>query len=339
MSGSNDGYQELDLDNLGKSAEGATASDIEIIDETQASQDIEVVQETTPVPAPTPAAATDSDQDEDESGADPAAGERKRTTRSQRLKNQRDAYAQQLAATQAELQAEREARRRFEADATEGAAIGYDLLVKQIDTEMKGLRFKFDQAFDSGDRERIFEVQQEMALLAAKKSQAERDRQSIPTKPVQQSGPAAPQQTQPTQPARPKQQPSPAVKEWYDRNKDWFGKDPIMTAAADVIDKQVAADGYTGDDPDYFDEVDRRLAAAFPHKFGKQPATTQRPAASPTIQNRSTPAVAPGKIRVTITQADRDMANQFGITVEEYARQKARIEASQRTATQYTEIL
>lgn len=337
MSGSNEGYQEIDLDNL-SNLTNAAASDIEIVEEAAGQQDVEVVQESEQAPAPTPAPATDSDFEEDDTGADPASGERKRTTRSQRLKNQRDAYAQQLAATQAELQAEREARRRFEADATEGAAIGYDLLVKQIDTEMKGLRFKFDQAFDSGDRERIFEVQQEMALLAARKSQAERDRQSIPTKPVQQSGPAAPQQTPPTQPARSRQQPSPAVKEWYDRNKDWFGKDPIMTAAADVIDKQVAADGYTGDDPDYFDEVDRRLAAAFPHKFGKQPAT-QKPVVSPTIQNRSTPATAPGKIRVTITQADRDMANQFGITVEEYARQKARIEAAQRTPTQYTEIV
>ncbi|MFN7640130.1 MAG: hypothetical protein ACK5PR_00105, partial [bacterium] len=334
MSGSNDGYQEIDLDNLGKPAEGATASDIEIIDETQAPQDIEVVQETTPAPAP--AATADSDPDEDESGADPATGERKRTTRSQRLKNQRDEYARQLAAAQAELQSEREARRRFEADATEGAVIGYDLLVKQIDTEMKALRFKFDQAFDSGDRERIFEVQQEMALLAAKKSQAERDRQSIPTKPVQQSGPAAPQQTQPTQPARPKPQPSPLVQEWYGRHKDWFGKDPVMTAAASALDQQLASEGYRGDDPDYFDELDRRLEAAFPHKFGRQPAATQRPTASPTIQTRSPPAAAPGKIRVTITQADRDMANQFGITVEEYARQKARIEASQRTATQYT---
>lgn len=336
MSGSNDGYQEIDLDNLGKSADGATTSDIEIIDETRAPQDIEVVQETTPAPAPTPAAAVDSDPDEDESGADPATGERKRTTRSQRLKNQRDEYARQLAAAQAELQAEREARRRFEADATEGAAIGYDLLVRQIDTEMKALRFKFDQAFDSGDRERIFEVQQEMATLAAKKSQAERDRQSIPTKPVQPSGSVAPQQTQPTQPARPKPQPSPLVKEWYGRHKDWFGKDPVMTAAASALDQQLASEGYRGDDPDYFDELDRRLEAAFPHRFGKQPAA--RPTPTPTIQNRSTPAAAPGKIRVTITQADRDMANQFGITVEEYARQKARIEASQRTATQYTEI-
>lgn len=333
MSGSNDGYQEIDLDNLSTSA-AAAPSDIEIIDETVNPQPVEIAEET-PAPAPAPVAA-ETDED-DEAQDEPVPGERKRLTRSQRLKQQRDTYAQQLAAAQAELQAEREARQRFEADANEGAAIGYDLLVKQLGTEMQALRFKFDQAFDAGDREKIFEVQQEMARLAARQQQAERDRQSIPTKPVQPSGSVAPQQTKPTQPARPRTQPSPLVQEWYGRHKDWFGKDPVMTAAANALDQQLTFEGYRGDDPDYFDELDKRLEAAFPHKFGKQPAA--RPAPTPTIQNRSTPAAAPGKIRVTITQDDRDMANQFGISVEEYARQKARIEAAQRTANQYTEII
>ena len=339
MSGSNEGYQEIDLDNLGKPANGgATTSDIEIIDETQAPQDIEVVQETTPAPVPTPTVAVDSDPDEDESGADPTTGERKRTTRSQRLKNQRDAYAQQLAAVQAELQAEREARRRFEADANEGAAIGFDLYAKQLDTAMQALRRDFDQAFDAGDREKIFDVQQKMAQLTAERTQIERERRAIPTKPVQKSGPEVQPQIPATPPQQVKRQPSPAAIEWYERNKNWFNKDVVMTAGARVIDNQMVRDGYAPEDPDYFEELDRRLQQEFPHKLGKRLAT-QRPAVSPTIQNRSTPAAAPGKIRVTITQADRDMANQFGITVEEYARQKARIEASQRTATQYTEIL
>ena len=332
MSGSNDGYQEIDLDNLDKLPAASTANDIEIVDEAAPA----IEEALAPAPAPAPASAPELEDDEAE--AESPSGERKRSTRSQRLKHQRDEYARQLAAAQAELQTERDARQRYQNDANEGAAIGYDLLVSQLNSEMKALRSRFDQAFDSGDRQQIFDVQQEMASLAARKSQAERDRQSIPTKPVQQSGPVAQPQTQPTQPARPRREPSPAVKEWYSRNQEWFGKDPVMTAGADVIDKQMAADGYTGDDPDYFDELDKRLALAFPHKFGRQAAPAPKPPPSPTVQNRSTPGSTPGKIRVVITQEDRNIANQMNISVEEYARQKARHQAAQNTATQYTEI-
>ena len=46
-----------------------------------------------------------------------------------------------------------------------------------------------------------------------------------------------------------------------------------------------------------------------------------------------------GKVRVTITQSDREMANHLGISVEDYAREKARSERAQQTTSQYTEIL
>jgi len=44
-------------------------------------------------------------------------------------------------------------------------------------------------------------------------------------------------------------------------------------------------------------------------------------------------------VRVTITQADRDSAYKMGISVEDYAREKAKVERAQNTASQYTEIL
>ncbi len=332
---SESGYQEIDLDNPGKGAAASEASDIEIVEEPAAEPSPEAV------PAPAPAAAStpsEDDEPDDESPSEsPSSGPRKQT-RSQRLKNQRDAYARQLAEAQARLVDAENRARRYEADANEGAAIGFDLYAKQLDTAMHALRRDFDQAFDAGDREKIFDVQQRMAQLTAERSQIERDRRAIPTKPVQQSGPAAQPQTQQTPPASPRRQPSPAAVEWYERNKTWFNKDVVMTAGARVIDNQMVRDGFAPNDPDYFEELDKRLQQEFPHKFGRQ-APARQPANNPTIQNRSSPALAPGKVRVTITQADRDMANHLGISVEQYAREKAKTERAAQTVSQYTEIL
>lgn len=332
------GYKELDLDNPGKVGADTSAPDIEIVHEDLESVETEIVEEAPPAPkakAPQP----EAEDDDDDSAVEAPAGERRKLTRSQRLKAQRDAYAQQLAAAQAKLADAESRAKRFEKDANDGAAIGFDLYAKAIDASMLALRRDFDAAFDSGDREKIFEVQQKMAALAAEKQQIERDRRLIPMQPTQQSGSATPQQTAPTAPSAPaKKAPSPAATEWYERNKAWFNKDVVMTAGARVIDKQMVADGYHPNDPDYFDELDRRLKKEFPTKLGGQVAPT-RQTVNPTIQNRAAPSAATGKIRVTITQADRDMANHLGISVEDYAREKARSERAQQTASQYTEIL
>ena len=328
------GYKELDLDNPGKP--GAD-SDLEIIHEELEQPETEIVQEEAPaVKAKAPAPEPEVDDEDDT--PEPSSGERsKKLTRSQRLKAQRDAYARQLADAQAQLTEARNRAAKFEQDANEGATIGFDLYAKSLDSSLQALRRDFDVAFDSGDREKIFEVQQKMASIVAEKQQVERDRRSIPTKPAPQSGSDTPQQPTATPPRR--AAPSPGAVEWYERNKTWFNKDPVMTAGARVIDQQMVADGYAPDDPDYFDELDKRLKSEFPTKLGGKTTQARQPASNPTIQNRGTPAATPGKIRVTITQADRDMAGHLGISVEDYAREKARAERAAQTTSQYTEIL
>jgi len=331
---SESGYQEIDLDNPGKAAADAEASDIEIVEEPAAEPPPEAAQAPAPAVASTP---SEDDESDDESPSEsPSSGPRKQT-RSQRLKNQRDAYARQLAEAQARLSVLESRAQRAEAEADEGAAIGFDLYIKQLDTSMKALRRDFDAAYDSGDRDKIFEIQQQIASITSTKAQAEKDRRSIPTRAAP-TGQEAPPQTPPTQPPPPRRQPSPAAVDWYDRNKSWFNKDAVMTTSARVIDQQMVQDGYIPSDPDYFEELDRRLQQEFPHKLGRQ-APARQPANNPTIQNRSTPAPAPGKVRVTITQADRDMANHLGISVEQYAREKAKTERAAQTVSQYTEIL
>ena len=211
---SESGYQEIDLDNPGKAAAASEASDIEIVEEPAAEPSPEAA------PAPAPAAAStpsEDDESDDESPSEsPSSGPRKQT-RSQRLKNQRDAYARQLSEAQARLSALENRAQRAEAEANEGAAIGFDLYIKQLDTSMQALRRDFDSAYDAGDRDKIFEIQQQIASITATKAQAEKERRSIPTRQAP-TGQAAQQPTQQTRQAPPKKQPSPAAMEWYQRN-------------------------------------------------------------------------------------------------------------------------
>jgi len=332
---SESGYQEIDLDNPGAAAASAD-SDIEIVEESQEPE----APPAAPERAPSKARDEEPDHEEDESSQESASPERRKLTRSQRLKNQRDEYAKQLNEAQAKLAAVEARARKAEAEATEGASIGFDLYIKQLDSSMQALRRDFDSAYDSGDRDRIFDLQQQIATIAATKAQAEKERRSIPTRPQPQQQ-QAPQQAAPQQQQQPgRRQPSPAAIEWYQRNKEWFNKDPVLTASARVLDQQMVADGYTPSDPDYFEELDSRLKREFPHKFGGAPAAaTRQTASNPTIQNRSAPAPATGKIRVSITQADREMANHLGIGIEQYAREKAKKERAEQTVSQYTEIL
>ena len=80
---------------------------------------------------------------------------------------------------------------------------------------------------------------------------------------------------------------------------------------------------------EFYEEVDRRLAAAFPHKFSGNTET-------PVPQETSTPAqvvagapLAPkassGK-KVKLTQEDVRLANKWGISLEQYAQEKLKIE-------------
>ena len=326
-------FQELDLDNLPTNATlEPVADDFEIVDEAAPAPE--------PVAAPeAPARNTTAEVADDSEDGDETPAERKRLTRSQRLKAQRDLYAQQLNEARQELEVLRARANKFESDSVEAANIGLDFYIQTIDSNMKALRSEFDAAFDAGDRAKIFEVQQRMAELAAEKKQAEREKRAVPTKAARSSdttgqAPPPPTNTE-TQPV---QKPNPAAVEWAARNAEWFNKDRVMTAAAFAIDQAMVADGFQPSDPDYFEELDKRIRSEFPHKF-QASTPAPKPAASPTIQNRSSVAPTNGKVKVVITADDRRMADQLGLDIQTYAREKARRERALQTTSQYTEIL
>lgn len=125
------------------------------------------------------------------------------------------------------------------------------------------------------------------------------------------------------------------AQKWAAEN-DWFNTDRVMTAAALEIDNQLQDEGYDPADDDYYLEVNSRMAAAFPQKFGK---TVEAAANTPVPQETSPPAqvvagashtsAAPSNKKVKLTQEDVRLAEKWGISLEQYAAEKLKVEKAQ----------
>ena len=171
------------------------------------------------------------------------------------------------------------------------------------------------EAIDRGDIDAQVEAQRQLANVASqndklamvKQQQAQRAQQPVPMQqPVQQ------------QKANP---PDPKAAAWADKN-DWFGSDEPMTLTAFTIHKNlVENEGFDPHSDDYYAEVDRRIRQEFPHKFGG--ATRQ---SGPLVASASRGGQKKGKQKIQLTKSEVAIADKLGVSYEQYARQKARMQ-------------
>lgn len=314
---SDGGYTEIDLDAVEKKA--GELPDIEIVEEEEA-------------PVPKQEAQPELEEQDEEEGD----GEgRKRLTRSQRLKAARDKALAELERERSEKATLAARVAALEKQQGEAADAGYDFVVQSLDQQIKAMKAAFDKAYADGNQEQLFELQTQLADLVAEKKMVERTRKSVPPK----SGGEPQPPTQPTTDSAPKAEPRPKQlaahqAEWLEANKGWFRKDVQLTLAAEIIAANLGQEGYSADDEDFFEELDKRLRKELPQKFA-----APKPKQSPTVQARQSVVPQAGKVKVRITAEDREMARQLNIDVTEYARHKARREMAESSASGYTEIV
>ena len=192
---------------------------------------------------------------------------------------------------------------------------------KQLTDKMELARAAYKSAHEEGDTGKILqaqeflnEAQNDLKSLGATKAQFEQQ----PQQPVQQ-----PQQAQPQGAADPR-----AI-EWS-QNNDWFGQDRVMTAAALALDAELKEEGFDPSDPEFYKEIDSRIRETFPNKFNtavKESSVQEQPSKPAQVvagASRSTPA--PGKVK--LTKEDVRLAQNWGIPLEQYAAEKAKVENS-----------
>ena len=201
---------------------------------------------------------------------------------------------------------------------------------RQVTERIELAKDAYRQAVESGDADKIVNAQtalnnaqNDFSRLSDFRKQAES------FKPVEYSEQEQQQQTYSNAYVAEAQQ---KAADWAAENT-WFNKDRVLTAAALAIDEDVKNEGYNPADDDYYQEINRRLEAEFPQKFGK---AQKAEAVSPAPQAASQPAqvvagashtsTAPSNKKVKLSQEDVRLAEKWGISLEQYAAEKMKVE-------------
>ena len=201
--------------------------------------------------------------------------------------------------------------------------LNLDATEKQLKDKLDLARSAYADAFEAQDKEKLLKAQEAL-------NEAQTDLKNVAvTKSKFTEQPEQKEQVQ-QQPMQQPVQPDPRAVDWQ-ANNEWFGKDNIMTASALAIDAELKNEGYSPNDEDFYDEIDKRIRAAFPSKFQEQPAQPERNdgASSPSQVVAGGSRSSPNPKKVKLSQEDVRLANKWGIPLEQYAAEKMKVTKSE----------
>ena len=252
-------------------------------------------------------------------------GAEKRIRQLVRQRKERDEQIAKLLAQNEELSSNLKQK---ESSFNEVSKLNLDASEKQLTDKVTLARNAYMEAFESGEKEKLLQAQEmlneaQVDLKHLNLTKAQMEEVAEQPEPEQ----AAPVQ-QPVQ-----QTPDPRAEEWA-ANNEWFGKDKILTVSALTIDQELKAEGYDPDDEEFYQEIDRRLSEAFPHKFkssevpveenqNRVQEDTSVPAQVVGSSSRSAPNSSKSKVK--LTKEDVRLANKWNIPLETYAAQKLKV--------------
>ena len=109
-----------------------------------------------------------------------------------------------------------------------------------------------------------------------------------------------------------------------------------MTSAALMIDNELKEEGYDPSDDEFYVKVDEVLRQRYPHKFADSTTENQTPRLQDTSSNSAqvvagasrTPKTSKSN-KVKLTQEDVRLANKWGISLEQYATEKLKVEKAE----------
>lgn len=189
----------------------------------------------------------------------------------------------------------------------------------RLKAESEALEQAFNDAYDDGDRSKLFKIQKRLAEVAAAQRELDtwkKNREST-TKTVQTEKEDKGEDT--TRQAPSQRGPSKKAIEWHKRNR-WFTKDQDMTTSATWLHNELVEEGVEPDSDEYYLELDNRMKELYPEKFKARKTT-------PVNSGNSGNAKNPKKIKLTKEQVA--IAKRMGVSVEAYARELAKINQRQ----------
>lgn len=311
--------EKVEFEIEGQEAAEAEAPEAEV--ETKAEESEAKVEAEAPQEETTP--TIEEEQEKETKGVE-TSGAQKRIRQLVKQKKEREAEIENLLAQQKEMQAKLQQREEEYKNLLNNNVESNE---RQVTERLELARAAYRQAVESGDADSILKAQESL-------NTAQQDNYRL-TEFRQQADSFEPQtfeEQQQPQTANVSEAQRKATN-WAAAN-DWFNNDRVLTAVALEIDNAVQEEGFDPADDDYYQEIDRRMAEQFPSKFGK--ATKEVAAETPVAQETSTPAQvvagashtpAPSSSKkVKLSQEDVRLAEKWGISLEQYAAEKLKVE-------------
>ena len=189
----------------------------------------------------------------------------------------------------------------------------------RIATQSESLEKDLETAIATNDTAAQVEAQKKLAQLAIEEERVKAAKQQQAQWQQQQQQHAMQQPPRQQVPARA----DPKAEDWASKN-EWFGDDDAMTFAAFGIHKNLVEDeGFDTESPTYYDELDKRIREAFPHKFSGGTTVSvsegRRPQQSVASATRSSNS---GRKTVRLSPSEVAIANKLGVPLDEYAKHK-----------------
>jgi len=195
----------------------------------------------------------------------------------------------------------------------------YDEYKGRVGSELQYAQDRYKKAYENGDTDAMLEAQKQIAKLAVEEESLNRVRAKQPE--VQEQVVDVDKEIQSrVQPQQQVQvQADPKAQEWAKKNT-WFGSDVAMTTSAFAFHRQlVEQEGYDPTSDEYYSEVDKRMAEAFPHKLGKTQQNTVNEVVAGSSRG-STTARTRSRRKVQLTPSQVAIAKRLGVPLEEYAK-------------------
>jgi len=173
-------------------------------------------------------------------------------------------------------------------------------------------------AYQDQDWDKVTKAQEILDKITVEESKLANNRMQIQREPVYQQVPNQLAFQQPVQASTP--QADPAAESWAEKN-EWFGQDEIMTLAAfNIHQKLIEEEGFDPNDSMYYDEIDKRMRAEFPHKFSDGGAVKSKARMQQTVAPAGRSEGSGRKRQVRLSKSEVEMARRLNVPVQEYAK-------------------
>jgi len=173
-------------------------------------------------------------------------------------------------------------------------------------------------AYQDQDWDKVTKAQEILDKITVEESKLANNRMQIEREPVYQEVPN--QQAFQQQVQAPTPQADPEAESWAEKN-EWFGQDEIMTLAAfNIHQKLIEEEGFDPNDSMYYDEIDKRMRAEFPHKFSDGGAVKSKARMQQTVAPAGRSEGSGRKRQVRLSKSEVEMARRLNVPVQEYAK-------------------